>query len=270
MLREICAIGLVCAWINSTFATNLPSVPSGQVVVHLDAGAGITANGSNVVTHWADQSGFACDFGLAEGNPTLVPNVLNGKPAVRFTPAAGDRDRLTPANSNITTIGMTYQPLTVFVVSKSANTLGGLLSTNPGNAGDWRFLSSIVQIPGDDDSPTVPTLVGGSVTTVRQDAAGSYSTYLNSALADTANPSNNNNPGGIFNVTFAIGAFGPNNDPTSNLNGDLLEFVIYKGALDPADRVVIENALMSSFAVPEPGSVLALLGLCGFMIRTRR
>lgn len=58
-----------------------PLIQSG-LVLHLDAGSGLVASGSNVLA-WLDDSGFANDFS-ALGTPTIVENALNGHRVVQF------------------------------------------------------------------------------------------------------------------------------------------------------------------------------------------
>jgi hypothetical protein len=43
----------------------------------------VTADGSNNVTSWADQSGHARDWGVSGGTVQLIPNARNGLPVVR-------------------------------------------------------------------------------------------------------------------------------------------------------------------------------------------
>jgi len=66
---------------SAWFPTNLPGC-----ILWLDAGQGITKDGSNYISLFADQSGQANNASQATGanQPLWVDNQLNGKPIVRF------------------------------------------------------------------------------------------------------------------------------------------------------------------------------------------
>jgi hypothetical protein len=94
----------------------LPATASSNLAVWLKADAGVTVNGSNEVTTWADQSGNvrnAVNSGVTL--PTLLPGAINGKPALRFT-----NDRLETPLIDFTTTNA----VEVFMVYKTVdNTL---------------------------------------------------------------------------------------------------------------------------------------------------
>jgi len=66
---------------SAWFPTNLPGC-----ILWLDAGRGITKDGSNYISLFGDQSGQANNASQATGanQPLWVDNQLNGKPIVRF------------------------------------------------------------------------------------------------------------------------------------------------------------------------------------------
>lgn len=75
---------LSCATPSSSFSpTDLDSLK-----LWLKADAGVTKDGSDNVTGWADQSGYGNDASVAVVAPTWVNAVLNGKPIIRFTGAS--------------------------------------------------------------------------------------------------------------------------------------------------------------------------------------
>ncbi|MDZ4743737.1 MAG: LamG-like jellyroll fold domain-containing protein, partial [Verrucomicrobiota bacterium] len=88
-------------------------VASGNVMLWLKADAGITKDGNNLVSQWADSSASAMN-GSASGSaqPTWVADAFNGKPALRFD-GINDFLQLPAGFDNFT------QGMTVFVVAKT-------------------------------------------------------------------------------------------------------------------------------------------------------
>jgi hypothetical protein len=103
----------------------LPSSIAGlQFWVRADLG--ITMDGSNNVSNWADQSGNGRDLTAATtARPLFVTNLINGMPAVRFNGTA-----------NVMKTGSftTAQPLTFFIVLKNVAWTDGkrVLSSDTG------------------------------------------------------------------------------------------------------------------------------------------
>lgn len=94
---------------TSCITPPIPTPPSGMLL-WLKADAGVTKDGSDFVSNWADQSGNGYDAVQATGSnqPKYVANVLNGQPCIRFD---GSDDFLI---SNITS---SYpQPITIYYV----------------------------------------------------------------------------------------------------------------------------------------------------------
>lgn len=93
---------------NNTTIQN--SIPNCDPILWLKADAGITLNGFNEVTQWADQSGNN-NHAIADGTtlPTVIPNAINNKPVVDFTD-----DRLATPLVNLTATNQTE----IFVVYK--------------------------------------------------------------------------------------------------------------------------------------------------------
>jgi hypothetical protein len=91
----------------------LPATATSNLALWLKADAGVTVNGSNEVTTWADQSGNvrnAVNSGVTL--PTLLPGAINGKPALRFT-----NDRLETPLMDFTTTNA----VEVFMVYKTVD-----------------------------------------------------------------------------------------------------------------------------------------------------
>lgn len=77
-------------------------------VLWLDAATGVTADGSNKVSQWSDQSGAGNH--VTQGNaslaPTVLSSVLNGRPGIQFVNA--NSTRLERLNTNLVAAGHSY------------------------------------------------------------------------------------------------------------------------------------------------------------------
>jgi len=93
---------------SAWFPTNLPGC-----ILWLDAGQGITKDGSNYISLFGDQSGQANNASQATGanQPLWVDNQLNGKPIVRFD---GSNDFMEFASGFLNN----YSDITIFFVIK--------------------------------------------------------------------------------------------------------------------------------------------------------
>lgn len=84
----------------------------------LKADAGVTTLG-NFVTHWADQSGVANHASVESNYPELVSNVINGRPAVKFTKALNQYLRVPTATS------LSQLEASIFAVVRRSSTVTG-------------------------------------------------------------------------------------------------------------------------------------------------
>jgi hypothetical protein len=85
-----------------------PEVPGLQFWVRSDLG--VTKDGSDLVSDWADLSGNGRNATESTNKPLWVTSLISGCPAIRFD---GTNDKLLTGSFTVN------QPLTVFVVSKN-------------------------------------------------------------------------------------------------------------------------------------------------------
>ena len=88
----------------------LPTTASANLSLWLKADAGVTVNGSNEVTTWADQSGNsrnAVNSGVTL--PTLLPGAINGRPALRFTDDRLETPLIDLTTTNAVEVFMVYK-----------------------------------------------------------------------------------------------------------------------------------------------------------------
>ena len=92
------------------------SLPTGMKL-WLRADAGVTKDGSNKVSAWADQSGNSANGSQANSanQPTWVDNVINGQPVLRFD---GTNDHIQGTNNGYNPSGGDY---TIFVVHRRSS-----------------------------------------------------------------------------------------------------------------------------------------------------
>jgi hypothetical protein len=85
--------GMTSIVVLSGVTASSAALITNQLVLRLDASAGVTTDGSNNVTAWSDLSSSFHDASqsVSANQPLLVNGVLNGKPVVRFD---GDNDYL--------------------------------------------------------------------------------------------------------------------------------------------------------------------------------
>jgi len=102
----------------------------------LKGDAGVSTNGSNEVTTWADQSGYSRDFTSASGTrPSFSNNItsLNNQAAIQFT---GDGDFLEDSDGNSYINGLSQFTAFYVIQSDQTNTNRGFFDTQTPNTTD--------------------------------------------------------------------------------------------------------------------------------------
>ena len=221
----------------------------GNRLVWLRGDGNFNLNLSNVV-EWTDGSGNGNNAiqNTPSRQPDLIPNAINGKPAVRF-----DGAQFLDFSSTV----IPLQPHTSFYVSKAnavhdgaiystvTNTNGLLLryrnnSSNP----QFRFFTNSNFIY---DSPlTISQNSSFNIysfrTTASAGVSGNHRLFINSAPQTSASsplsPSHNNN--------MRIGAL--SNALSNFLNGELAELMVFSSALPDSTRELIEQYLRFKYA----------------------
>ena len=285
-------IGLATA--GSLSAATLPSVTSGTAFLHLD-GSGIDATGGPGGTlRWTDNiSGVNFDLSGPLGtSPTQESVTVNGfaRQAVRFP---GGDSALT-STTNLQLFPTSSSGLTAFVLFDVDSNAGqkfvfnqGVSAPFPGNnfeigidtgvgAGDGNF--GLHKGHGNATIAPAGTILSDTftLTTITVLPAGNSPANVTIHQDGTALSLANDNQGYLNAGSYAtdfrpIDIGGRNDGATGNFNslhdGDIVEVVIYQGALTDADRMAVEAALL----VPEPSAfVLAALGLLPLGLRRRR
>jgi len=272
----VCAAGLLVAGpVSSVFATPITT----DLTFWVKADAGVTKDGSNYVTAWADQSPDSQPSAGPDGTqPLWVANALNGKPVIRFD---GDDRLITgrPDNGDTLTDPIQGDSLTVFVVAErnavSSNTSKAVFVQN-GDTSDWSVNA------------------GPSTFTMAFEGGGSkLQPYRNNnGLSDAGHPGNNvpyifatvfdgTNNTSYLNGTAAtaVGSTGDfdiddviigarwNGSFHKYYEGDIAELIVYEAELSADEQNQVGYYLQQKYGIsgaytPEPAT-LALLGLGG-------
>jgi hypothetical protein len=226
----------VIDWVLTTVAFS-PAIISG-CKVWLTADAGITKDGSDNVSAWADQSGVGNNATQATGanQPKWIDNVLNGKPVLRFD---GSNDRIRIANS--------VDYATIFVVAKYSG--GATFNQYPG----------IISPSSSSPSPQYFFIgANGSASFYNGTSSALFQTkiYVNGTNTDSFSPlssfkvvyglSNSGSAATRSNVDVGNNA----NDGSSFWNGDIAEVIAYDSVLGSTDLTNLMNYLNAKYNLP--------------------
>ena len=252
--------------VTVNFTGYAPATPpvSSALNVWLKADAGVTTDGSGDVTSWADQSlsgndATQLDPGMA---PTLVPNVVNGKPVLRFSGDSVNARFLEVPNA---TTGFLTNGFSTFALAR----FNGFPTTTPlqviwtKNATgwpapvDWYFNGGISRCylgPGT-SSGTGP-VISGSIPSARfvvvgltvstNELTNTVTHYLSFAANGTGTIITNLGDGG---QTLRIGR---RDDNLTQLNGDVAEILIYNQVLSSTDASNAVAYLWGKYAITDP------------------
>lgn len=207
-----------------------------------DAGVGITKDGSDKVTDWADQSGAGNDLAkVGATGPLWVASALGGKPTVRFAANSEGLD-ITPYGAALT------QPLTIFTVTK-VNTIGAsdqYIFDTQSSGVNRNFCAVQDQTPhqrnlsGDIDGSLLVQATTGQVNTFLLNGTSSQ-TWTDGVSDDTGNSGTNSQGGLTLGTRF---------NATSHFNGDISEFLIYDADVTGGvDQTNIETYLKDKYGL---------------------
>ena len=225
-------------------------IPSGGLVTWLRADAGITLDGNNGVGTWHDLSGNNNDLRQTNptNRPTVVSNVINGKPVVRFNTSQFLISALDVSN-----------PYTIVTVSKlNGGTNQRLISNaSPGYSNNWLlgywgtyknqiYAGGWVNNPATaaDAIPHLYTATGDGVTT-------SFYDYGNLIAA---------NGSGVLKMgkLQLNGTNGESGTVAESSDGDIAEVIVYNRVLSAAERQVVEGYIGIKYGLTVPyASLLA-------------
>ncbi len=213
---------------------------------------------AGTVATWADQSGNGFNYSRSNTSerPSLASSVLNGKPVVRFD---GNNDDLTSSNSN-TALGGGVQDITIFTVFRSTSTQNSRMVhfSADGNANRTLIGTSINHTTNGSAGFVTRTSAGSADLDIAQDAdwndgnghilvskvddANRY-VYIDGTLraSDTQDM--------LFTSTNDGTSFLGSRNGNDHFNGDLAEVIVYRRALNEAQRRIVENHLSTRWGI---------------------
>jgi hypothetical protein len=239
-VRAVDSVGNASNWVQIpvTRGVTAEGIPRNGLSIWTRADQGVTADASNLVSTWADQSGRGNHLvqSTAARQPTLVPDAFNGFPALRFDGSA-DFFNFT---SRLTTIRTAF-----WVIREDAAATGRRnILGDPSLGNDFRG-GSTGTIWGSDSGRTLTidgsTFLNGSpingTTTVRPKTMAILSLVTDSAGAAS-----------MFGTSF-----GASNEFWW---GDLSEMIVYDRALTDSERKQVEDYLAQKYRpyVPKAGA----------------
>ena len=247
MYRRILVIllAVVVSAAATAHAVVLPTdIPN--LALWLDAGAGVTADGSNFVSTWGDQSGNLQDVTAAgTAMPLLVADGgvgVSNLPVLRFerdvVPHAAGGDFL--SNTTFPSLPADYTILMVAKTAPNENTAGHHYISGSGAR------SVMFTLPANQDLSMYAGAVLTNPTPMTDDTFHLVGTEINSTTGDKLFLDGSVTVGDAGNEPLgsALGIWiGADQGGVNSLNGDIAEVLIYSSALSDGDRKSVEDYL---------------------------
>ena len=207
-----------------------------NLVLWLDAGQGITKDGSDRISAWADQGTNSNDFSQGTGGnqPLFVASVLNSLPVVRFDKVRSD-DMDTGGTPSVWATGATGRHLFIISAPKSSGTTKSLFNYGVQtalNIFETFFRSSVDTYRGEFNTANVTTSTAWAVdvfeiSEVLYDGSDAF-IRGKGVQEDTLTVALNTTPGTVF--------LGSRAGSTNFMDGDIAEVVFYNKSLSAVER----------------------------------
>lgn len=239
------------AEVLQNFQCKLPlftATPPGDPIAWYKADAGVTVDGGNHITTWADSSGHGHDLHfdvIGAIGPTLQTNAVNSLPAALFV--AGDQNALEadirPVPSGV------YSIFTVFKLN-STGASQYIYDGAPINTLVFAWIAAVppklVMYQGAVDANLYTT--GVSIT------SGTF--YLHEAFWNNVSSRSFINGAGEVDAATGTGGsttkhfvLGAAQDGSAFLDGEVAEVIIYDGILSDNDRIFVEAYIRGRYNI---------------------
>lgn len=234
----------------------IAQLPLNGLSLWLQADKGTIVQDNNLLS-WADQSGQKHDAATrTTGFPTLVPNALNGMPAIRFN-GMNNGMETTPLMSFPNKRGTIFMVVKINGRSSTSGVgVGNLVSTFHGNGTIWQFCASPARFSyfdgtGAEGFPVSASLPTGwtMVTIVRHN--DTIMDIYGAGRFERSFAINNNQPDlNSIKIGFngRLGGTATDSIPEV-LNGEIAEIIMYNRALDESSLSSVHNYLSKKYAL---------------------
>ena len=230
--------------------TGAPSILETGLTLWLKADAGVTHDGSNNVSSWADQTGTYTLAQTGTAEPTYVSGDINGKPAIRmngsqFLASTGTLSGIN-ADCTILTVASTSSPsaqqYSIYVGSGSGS---GYANRAMGYSSSQEFY----------DTSGSSTVIGQapSPNTFVTEAATIDSSLTNVTFYQNGNQTGNGTLSGLLNVTGGI-TLGASPAPDNYWQGDIAEVIVYDHKLSASELQQADGYLADRYGLFDPNA----------------
>lgn len=229
--------------------SSIVSYPVGQIPLSgmklwLKADAGVTKDGNGLVSVWADQSGSGNNVSqsISTNQPTVVDNVVNGRPAIRF---AGGSQALQSAGLVLTTTASftSFEVIKYNSIPASTNQYVWWNGDSTAISGYGSGLSTLTRTwcgwanQNKALSDTTNAAVGTWYEISSRYGSNSHQMWVNGTYIGSIVKTGSN----FTNGFFSVGNYGPAS--YQGLYGDIAELLIYNRSLSDTERSNVENYL---------------------------
>jgi hypothetical protein len=238
----ISQLGISTVLVDNQTAFNPTSVPN--CMLYLRSDLGVATVGTYVST-WIDQSSAARNASAVSGKqPTIVPIVQNGKPAIRFAPGSLMTLSSSPFGTN----------WTVFIVFALVTPSAGgwlIADENPGGTAYHSMVGGTTYQAYDTDG----TNIANATTTATLVANTAYIQTGSSAAGQPTIVYLNNAAGVSFVATSPISSYSTTQhylggvDGNNSFVGDIFAVVVFNRVLTDTERQYVINGLNTLYNV---------------------
>ena len=220
------------------------ALPQAGVVLHLEAGSGVTTNSDGIVTIWNDQSASGNDL-TGSGDPRLISGELNGHDVIRFDGAGDKLERV----MNLNDLPGGNADRSVFMVAKyNSAGYGGFAY------GDDQFNETFGLITdplgklaiqgwgkGNDHLTQSAGTGQGWISQAAVLKSGTLSHFKNGAVIDVANHQ--------FATDLQQLVLGAEIDSAPYVDMDVAEVIVYDRALSESERNEVQDFLAQKYGL---------------------
>lgn len=230
--------------------TGSPAIVETGLAMWLKADAGVTHDGSNNVSAWADQTGTYTLAQTGTAEPTYVASDINGKPAIRMNGSQflASTGTLSGINADCT----------ILTVASATSPSSQQYSVYVGSGGGSDYANRAIGYSSSQefyDSAGSSTIMGQApaANTFVSEAATLDSTLTNVTYYQNGNQTGTGTLSGLQNVSAGI-AVGASAVPDHYWQGDISEVIVYDHKLSDSDMQQVDGYLADKYGLFDPNA----------------